>query len=98
MYLVEQYTTPFTRKPWLDNSLDNAQPDEWFYRDGEITNSRDDREFMYLHLMNFRSNRWRHDGTRAPWEDASCVCRATPADMKAGIVINNSGIAPAGES
>ena len=98
MYLVEQYTTPFLPKPWVDHSLDSAQPDEWFYRDGHITNSRDDREFMYLHLMNFRSGRWRHDGTRGPWEDASPICRANPADMETGIVIDKSGIAPAGPS
>lgn len=96
MYLVEQYTTPFTPKPWLDHSLDSAQPDEWYYRDGHITNSRDGREFVYLHLMNFRSSRWRHDGTRAPWEGTSSICRATPSDMKTGIVIDKSGIAPAG--
>lgn len=96
MYLTEQYTTPFLPRPWLDHSLDSAQPDEWFYRDGHITNSRDDREFMYLHLMNFRSRRWRHDGTRAPWEDVSPIVRAGPADMATGIVIDRSGIAPAG--
>jgi hypothetical protein len=95
MYLVEQYTTPFVPRPWLDRSIDSEQPDEWFYRAGHITNSRDDREFMYLHLMNFRSSRWRHDGTKAPWEDASAICRASPADMETGIVIDKSGIAPA---
>jgi hypothetical protein len=95
LYLVEQYTTPFLPKPWLDDSLNSAQPDEWFYRDGHITNSRDDREFMYLHLMNFKSSRWRHDGTRAPWEDVTRVCHATPSDMETGIIIDKSGISPA---
>ena len=94
MYLVEQYTTPFLPKPWLDCSLNSAQPDEWFYRDGHITNSRDEREFIYLHLMNFRSSRWRHDGTRAPWENSEVICRATPSDMTTGLVIDKSGIAP----
>lgn len=98
MYLVEQYTTPLMHRPWLDHSLNSAQPDQWFYRDGRITNSRDDREFMYLHLMNFRSSRWRHDNTQAPWEDATSICRATPADMATGIVIDKSGIAPTGSS
>ena len=96
MYLVEHYTTPFLPRPWLDGSLDSAQPDEWFYRDGRITNSRDgDREFIYLHLMNFKSSRWRHDGTRAPWEGVVPVCRATARDMETGIVIDGSGIRPA---
>lgn len=96
MYLREQYTTPFVPTPWLDGSLHSAQPDEWCYRDGRITNSRDgDREFIYLHLMNFKSSRWRHDGTRAPWEGVPAFCRASPADMGTGIVIDTSGIAPA---
>ena len=94
LYLVEQYTTPFTPIPWLDGSQLGAQPAEWLYRDGRITNSRDDRDFIYLHLMNFKSSRWRHDGTPAPWESLPHVCRATPADMTTGIVIDSSGIAP----
>ena len=96
MYLVEQYTTPFLPKPWLDGSLDSAQPDEWYYRNGRVTNSRDqNRAFIYLHLMNFRSSRWRHDGTPAPWEGISPICRATARDMQSGIVIDRSGISPA---
>jgi len=45
--------------------------------------------------MNFKSSRWRHDGTRAPWEGVNPICRASPRDMKTGIVIDESGIAPA---
>lgn len=68
-YFVEQYTTPFTSIPWIDGSLHSNQPDEWYYNNGEITNNRDDnRKFMYLHFMNFKSSLWRHDGTKAPWE------------------------------
>jgi len=96
IYLVEQYTTPFVPYPWFDGSVNSAQPDEWWYRDGRITNSRDgDREFIYLHLMNFKSSRWRHDGTNAPWEGLDRICRASARDMAAGIVIDDSGIAPA---
>jgi hypothetical protein len=96
IYLVEQYTTPFTPKPWLDGSVDSAQPHEWFYRNGCVTNSRDgEREFLYLHLMNFKSSRWRHDGTPAPWEGLARICHAMPRDMGTGIVVNDSGIAPA---
>jgi len=99
MYLTEQYSTPFLPKPWLDGTLNSAQPDEWYYRNGRITNSRDgERDFMYLHFMNFKSSRWRHDGTRAPWEGLTKISRATAADMHNGIVINASGITPAGPS
>lgn len=94
MYLVEQYTTPFVSTPWLDGSRHSAQPAEWFYRDGEITNSRDSRAFIYLHMMNFKSSRYRHDGTPAPWEDLPAICRAVPSDMVTGIRISPSGIDP----
>lgn len=97
MYMREQYTTPFQPRPWLDGSTHSDQPSTWFYRDGRLTNARDgDRAFLYLHLMNFKSSRWRHDGTRAPWEGLADPCRAAPSDMTAGIVIDEHGIRPLG--
>jgi hypothetical protein len=95
LFMKEQYTTPFVARPWLDGSRDSAQPSRWYYRDGHITNDRDgSREFIYLHFMNFKSRRWRHDGTPAPWEALDRVCRVTVDDMKNGIVIDDSGIWP----
>jgi hypothetical protein len=67
-YFIEQYTTPFTPIPWLDGTLNSLQPNEWFYDQGVITNSRNvGRNFIYLHLMNFKSSQWRADRTPAPW-------------------------------
>lgn len=95
IYLVEQYTTPFIQRPWLDGTVNSRQPDIWFYADGFITNSRDKgKNFIYLHLMNFKSSTWRHDGTSAPWNDLDKIVHATPDDMKIGIQIDNSGIHP----
>ncbi len=94
MYLQEQYTTPFVSIPWIDGTLDSAQPDTWFYKDGVITNDRDTRNFMYIHFMNFKNSQWRHDGTKAPWEGMQQICHATKADLEAGIVINRQGIFP----
>jgi hypothetical protein len=57
LYLKEQYTTPFFSKPWLDGSMGQNQPSTWYYKDGVITNDRDgNRNFIYLHLMNFKSS------------------------------------------
>ena len=68
-YFVEQYTTPFTPIPWIDGSLNSTQPDEWFYDQGVVTNTRDtDKKCIYLHMMNFKSSGWRADGTIAPWQ------------------------------
>lgn len=95
LYMKEQYTTPFLPKPWLDGTLNSAQPSTWHYTDGKITNSRDnDRSFLYLHFMNFKSSQWRHDGTKAPWEGKERICFASVEDMKTGIVINEKGIYP----
>jgi hypothetical protein len=97
LYLKEQYTTPFTAIPWTDGTVHSQQPDVWQYKDGVITNQRDaDKEFVYLHFMNFKSSLWRHDGTKAPWEGKDRVCFATLADMKTGIVIDKDGIHPGG--
>jgi hypothetical protein len=93
LYMVEQYSTPFTVIPWLDGTVNSEQPDVWYYKDGVVTNSRDgERKFMYLHFMNFKSSHWRHDGSRAPWESLSTVCTAKVADILEGITINERGI------
>lgn len=97
LLMEERYTTPFLPRPWLDGSRHGDQPSRWFYRDGHITNSRDgDREFIYLHFMNFKSSTWRHDGTGAPWKDLETVVHATVEDMGDGIVIDERGIRPLG--
>lgn len=93
MYMIEQFTTPFTPLPWIDGSMNSNQPSTWFYKDGEITNSRDgSRKFMYLHFMNFKSSKWRHDGTPAPWEKLENYVNAEPQDMERGIRIDKEGI------
>ncbi|MCL2326900.1 MAG: hypothetical protein FWC39_00145 [Bacteroidetes bacterium] len=95
LYMVEQYTTPFTTIPWIDGTINSQQPDTWFYKDGVVTNSRDcNRNFMYIHFMNFKNSQYRHDGTKAPWENKDIVCFASVNDMKKGITINNDGIFP----
>lgn len=93
LYMVEQYATPFTSIPWLDDTLNSAQPDVWYYSDGAITNNRDaSRNFMYLHFMNFKSSQWRQDGTKAPWVGKTNIFTANVEDMKKEIVIDRDGI------
>ncbi len=93
LYLREQYTTPFTTIPWLDGSTNSNHPDVWYYKNGTITNERDkSHSFLYLHLMNYKSSLWRHDGTKAPWEGKEKICFASAADMETGIEINGKGI------
>jgi len=95
LYMVEQYTTPFVPKPWLDGTLNSQQPTDWYYKDGTVTNHRDqNRQFIYIHFMNFKSSQWRHDGTKAPWEGKTSICSAQASDMSKGILINPAGIHP----
>ena len=94
MYLKEQYTTPFIPVPWIDGSLNSEQPDTWFYQDGVITNNRDkNRDFIYIHFMNFKSSQWRHDGTKAPWEKLDTIYHLKGIDdIENGIIIDANGI------
>lgn len=51
----EQYSTILSPKPWHNGQKDH--PTEWRWQNGKLTNTQDgDREFMYLHFMNFKSN------------------------------------------
>lgn len=99
LYFREQYTTPFIPKPWLDGTLNSAQPNEWYYHQGEITNSRDKgRTFIYLHFMNFKSSQWRHDGTKAPWEGKENFYQLSKDDLNKLIIISENGISANGIS
>lgn len=56
-HFEEQWVTPFAPWPWLDG--DRLHPEVWYWRPGSLTNWRDgDREFPYLHLMNFKARRY----------------------------------------
>lgn len=95
LYLQEQYSTPFTPFPWIDGSTHSNHPSQWYYRNGVITNDRDgNRQFMYLHFMNFKNAYYRHDGTAAPWQGLKQICHAEPKDMAHGISISSKGIFP----
>jgi hypothetical protein len=68
-YFKEQYSTILAPVPWHDGSLDH--PQEWRWQRGRLTNSRDgEREFLYLHFMNWKSSRYlrKYRGEDAAWE------------------------------
>lgn len=94
IFFQEQYSTPFLPIPWCDGSLNSNQPDVWYYHKGKVTNNRDNRSFMYLHFMNFKSSRWRHDGTPAPWEKSPKVYHLTKDDHDSKIEISAKGFLP----
>lgn len=62
LFFKEQYTTPLSYIYWIDDTLHDAQPDTWFYKDGNVTNDRDKfKKFIYIHFMNFKNGKYRKD-------------------------------------
>jgi hypothetical protein len=72
---VERHSTILAPWPWHDGRLEH--PVLWRWKDGSLTNERDgDREFLYLHFMNFKSSRYlpKNGGMKkAAWEGLSNV-------------------------
>lgn len=69
VYLVEQYTTPLVPGLWAESKT-VRHSDRWFWKDGKVTNAHNgDRQFIYLHFMNYVSARWMDEryGKKAPW-------------------------------
>ncbi len=64
--MVERYTTPGGgERLWPDGS---SSPDEWTWKNGQLTNERYSSGILYLHFMFWHSNRWRRPHTgEAPW-------------------------------
>jgi hypothetical protein len=82
-HFTEQYTTILTPTPWHDGRPDH--PDVWTWRDGRLTNARDgEREFIYLHFMNFISARWTRAGEVAAWRGRSPLVHFDPTGFTTG--------------
>lgn len=93
----EQYSTPYFNRPWTDGTWHH--PDEWYWREGKLTNNRNgDRQFLYLHFMNFRSSRYRipRFGLKAPWESLANVNHVDHSAIESGFKIGPYGFAPLG--
>jgi hypothetical protein len=93
----ERYTTPMTRVPWIDGSFD--YPTRWFWKAGRLTaEGYGDREFIYLHFMNWKSSTMhvlRNGATAAPW---LALDRVVTMDWRKaaaeGFMISHDGIGP----
>lgn len=92
-YAKEQYSTVFHPMHWHDGTA--VHPDVWFWKDGMITNDRDGRGYLYLHLMNFQSMRWTSAECREqhiPWKDNPDVLFALGGGESNGVQIDWTGI------
>jgi len=92
LYFKEEFTTPLTPLPWRDRQ--SSHPQEWYWKDGSLTNELDgDREFIYLHFMNYLSARWmdaRYDNHPC-WKKLDKFVFVEPDQMKQGVKINRTG-------
>lgn len=60
MLFVERHSTVLSPRRWHDGTM--GYPQKWFWRRGRLTNERDgDREFLYLHFMRWKYDRWMRD-------------------------------------
>lgn len=92
----EQYSTILAPITWLDGSMEH--PQQWFWRDGHLTNNQDNREFMYLHFMNWKSNRWLPKNLRnapAAWSSLDKLVHVDIDDARQkGFQISPQGFTP----
>lgn len=99
-FFRQQYATPFTPQRWHDGRLDH--PEVWFWRNGRIFNERDrERQFLYLHLMNFRAQRWINVdlyASSSTWDSlGNAACFRFDADATE-FRISRQGVWPQGEA
>jgi len=92
--LEEQFSTPWSTKPWLDGS--HTYPPRWYWRDGKLTaEGYGDRQFLYLHFLTLKSDRFRNQARYgpAPWP---ALPRIVSIDWrnagKEGFMISAAGI------
>ncbi|MCL6272208.1 hypothetical protein M3P05_20000 [Sansalvadorimonas sp. 2012CJ34-2] len=91
-FFKEQYSTPLTPKPWHNRNWEH--PESWKWLDGKLTNALDgDREFLYLHFMNWKSSTWLHKsrGEKAAWEDLRKLNFVRKEDALKGFSISRKG-------
>jgi hypothetical protein len=92
-WFQERHSTILAPMPWHDGAA--THPEAWRWRAGHLTNERDgDREFLYLHFMNWKSNRWLRPLGAAPpsaWMEQPTVVHMDPARADEGFRITRRG-------
>lgn len=92
LYWKEQFTTPLTKRRWIDGSFEH--PQTWYWNRGKVTNCKDHgRDFPYLHFMNYVSARHMNPayGDSAPWSGLNNIIHVEPAEIHNGIRVDSTG-------
>ncbi len=96
-YFKEQYSTVFHPMSWHDGQ--QFHPDVWYWKNGAVTNDRNvDRQYLYLHLMNFQSMRWVRPEYRKrylPWKENPAALFTANGNETDGVRIDWNGITAA---
>ncbi len=89
----ETYSTILSpNRPWLDGT--RVYPSEWYWREGRLTNNKDnDREFPYLHFMNWKSSKYlmREHGQKSAWEVLDRLVNFNDSRVSDGFCISRFG-------
>ena len=89
----EQYSTILSPSPWINGT--DKHPQEWHWKSGHLTNTLDgDHEFMYLHFMNWQSNKWLNKkyGDVSAWQLPGCSFQFNKNSIQDGFIISRQGI------
>jgi hypothetical protein len=91
-YMKEQFTTPLAPGLWAGMEVQHSHL--WFWKNGRITNNTNaDREFIYLHFMNFKNARHMDArfGTVAPWSTLEQIVGIKTSEISDGFSIGLAG-------
>jgi len=92
-YFKEQYSTILAPIPWIDG-VSLKHPTKWIWEKGHLTNFDDsNREFMYLHFMNFKSDTWLKEELKpAKWSLLKSIIRDPFKNNIQKFIIDEEGI------
>jgi hypothetical protein len=89
----ESHSTILAPRPWHNGRMEH--PQVWYWKDGRLTNEQDgDREFLYLHFMNWKSNRYLfplEDDTPSAWMKLDTIVHMDQSDLSRGFRITAQG-------
>lgn len=89
----ERYSTILTPMRWHDGRRDH--PESWFWKDGRLSNDRHpQREYLYLHFMNWKSDRWLQYANLKPpcaWSMLDSLIHVGKGEEANGFRISRSG-------
>lgn len=79
----EQFSTILSPIKWRDGQKEH--PKIWLWQNGKLTNTLDNKEYMYLHFMNYKSRAWLPKAIRhlpSAWEKLDRLIYISPREAR----------------